>query len=118
MDMRNLTSDPRFRGKVVAKQRTYYVLEGKNCFYVISFSPATLDARTFEIVDVSAANHVASTFAGRKGITAKGVAMASGSLQYLATPLSALNVLCVLVATKRAVVDGRYRGKELHFNVR
>lgn len=118
MDIRSLTSGLLFRGEVEAKRQTYYVFEGKKYFFVLSFSRSKHNAGNFNIVDVEAVRYAAKLFAGKKGITSKQVVKASRKPQFIGTTFDALNVLYVLVSTRGATIDKRYKAKELYFNCR
>ncbi len=118
MDIRSLTSGLSYRGEVEAKRQTYYVFEGKKSFFVLSFSRSKHNAGNFNIVDVEAVRYAAKLFGDKKGITSKQVVKSSRKPQYIATTFDALNVLYVLVATRRAVIDKRHKAKELYFNCR
>jgi hypothetical protein len=118
VNIRSLTRGPlSYQGEVEGKRQTYYVFEAGQYYLIMSLSRSKPNAGNFNVVEVERAAHVARRFAGRKGVTAKDVATASRRGRRVATPLEALNILYVLVATRRAKIDTRFRERQLYFNV-
>lgn len=118
MNIRNLTSGLLYRGEVPAVRQTYYVFEGKKHFFVLTFSRSKSNAGNFNIVDADAANYIAKAFSGKKAVSSKDVLKGCKKPQYVSDSLKALNILYSLVATKRAIIDTRFKGKELKFNIK
>jgi hypothetical protein len=118
MNMRSLASGLQYRGEVEATRQTYYVFEGKRHFFVMSLSRSKHNAGNFNVVDVDALEHIADRVGGQKDVTAKAVLKGSRKPQYVSSTFDALNILYVLVATRRAKIDTRFRTRELHFNVK
>jgi hypothetical protein len=118
VNIRSLTRGPlSYQGEVEGKRQTYYVFEAGRYYLIMSLSRSKPNAGNFNVVDVDGAAYVARRFAGRKGITATEVAKASRTPKGGATPLEALNILYVLVATNRAKIDTRFHDRRLYFNV-
>lgn len=118
MNLKSLASGLTFRGEVEGQRQTYHVFEGRRYYFVMSFSRSKRNAGNFNIVDREGVEYVARRFSGEHAATAKQIAHASRKPRYVSTPLDALNILYVLVATGRATLDRRFRTKELHFNLR
>ncbi len=118
MNIRSLASGLLYRGEVEAKRQTYFVFEGKRHFFVMSLSRSKHNAGNFNVVDVDGVDYVARRFSGQQDVTAKAVLNNSRKPQYVSSTFDALNILYVLVATRRAKIDSRFRTKELHFNVK
>ncbi|HAR49193.1 hypothetical protein ER57_12120 [Smithella sp. SCADC] len=118
MNARSLASGLSYCGEVSAVRQTYYVFEGKKHYFVLTFSRTKPNAGNFNIVDVNAANYIAKIFAGKKAITSNDVLKNCKKPQYVSDSLKALNVLYSLVATNRAVIDTRFKGKQLKFNIK
>ena len=118
MNIRSLASGLLYRGEVEAKRQTYYVFEGKKHYFVMSLSRSKHNAGNFNVVDVDATEYIAGRVGGQKDVTAKAILKGSRKPQYVSSTLDALNILYVLVGTRRAKIDSRFRTKELHFNVK
>jgi hypothetical protein len=118
MNIRSLTSGLLYRGEVGAVRQTYYIFEGKKHFFILSFSRKKPNTGNFNIVDTDAVTYVSKVFSGKRGITSKEIAKGSKKPQHVSDALKALNILYAMVATRRAVIDTRFKGRELKFNIR
>ncbi len=117
MNLRRLTAGLKFRGKVEGTRQTYYVFEGERFFFICSFSRRKPKAGNFNIVDLDAVRYAERLVAGKRGVTAQELHRRSRNPRHIGSPLEALNILYVLVATERAKIDRRHTGKQLFFNV-
>jgi len=118
MNVKTLTKGLRFKGDAEGKRQTYYVFEGSGYYFVLSFKKNNQNAGYFNVIDSEAADFVQKKFGGMAGITCKDVINGSHKTRYFSKELDALNVLYVLVATKRARVDKRHKSKSLYFNIK
>ena len=118
MNMRALLGELKYLDEVESKRQTYYVFEGRKNFVLMTFSRNKVGAGNFTVVDKAAVEYVASRFAGKQGITSNDIVQASRKPQYIRSALDALNIVYAMIATRRAKIDGRYKGKQLRFNVR
>jgi hypothetical protein len=117
VNLRRLAAGLEFRGKVEGARQTYYVFEGEGFFFICSFSRRKPKAGNFNLVDSDAVRYAEKLLAGRRGITAQELHRRSRNPTHVGSPLEALNILYVLVATERARIDRRHAGKQLFFNV-
>ncbi len=117
MNLRRLTAGLKFRGKVEGARQTYYVFEGERFFFICSFSRRKPKAGNFNIVDLDAVRYAERLVAGKRGVTAQELYRRSRNPRHVGSPLEALNILYVLVATGRAKIDHPHTGKQLYFNV-
>ena len=108
-----------FRGDVAGVRQTYYVLEAKGCFFVMSFarSDAKPGAGYFNVVDVKAVDYVRDRFAGEKNVTAQEVARRAKRTKHAPTSLVALNILYILVALDEAKLVGQGQHGQLRFSI-
>jgi hypothetical protein len=118
MNIKSLTKGLKYRGEAEGKRQTYYVFEGQGYFFVVSFSKSKPDSGNFNIVETEAVEYAQKAFAGSKGITAKELHERSRKRRHIKSDLDALNILYVLVATKGAKTDNRYKSRALFFNIK
>ena len=118
MNLRRLSAGLDFRGTVEGQRQTYYAFEGERFFFICSFSRKKRKAGNFNIVDLDAVKHAERLAGGHRGVTAQDLHRRSRSRRHVGSPLEALNILYVLVATGRAKIDRRHKGKQLVFNRR
>ena len=116
--IRNLSSGLSYCGEVQSKRQVYYVFESKKCYVLLSLSLQKKNAGNFNITDKGIVDYVAKLVRKKKGITSKQVVKMSKKPHAITATLDSLNMLYVLVATQRASIDRRIKGKELHFNCR
>ena len=116
--IRNMSSGLSYCGEVQSKRQVYYVFESKKCYVLLSLSLQKKNAGNFNIADRGIVDYVAKLVRKKKGITSKQVVKMSKKPHAITATLDALNMLYVLVATQRASIDRRVKGKELHFNCR
>jgi hypothetical protein len=116
VNLRRLIAGLNFRGTVKGQRQTYYVFEGEGFFFICSFSRKKPKAGNFNIVDLDAVRYAERLVAGRRGVTAQDFHRRSRNRRHVGSPLEALNILYVLVATGRAKIDRRHKGKQLVFN--
>ena len=117
-NLRRLTAGLGFRGKVEGQRQTYYVFEGERFFFICSFSRTKPKAGNFNIVDFDALQYAERLVGGKRGVTAKDLHGRSRNPRHIGSPLEALNILYVLVATGQATIDRRRQSKQLFFNVK
>ncbi len=118
MNVRNLTKGLKYKGEAEGKRQTYYVFEGSGYFFVISFRKTDKDSGNFNVIESDAVQYVQRKFASEKGITAQDLYNRSNKTRHFGSELDALNTLYVLVATKRAKVDNRFKSRALYFNIK
>jgi len=118
MNVRSLVKGLKYRGEAEGKRQTYYVFEGSGYFFVISFRKTDADSGNFNVIESDAVQYVQRKFAGEKGITAQDLYNRSNKTRHFGSELDALNTLYVLVATKRAKVDNRFKSRALYFNIK
>lgn len=113
-----LTTGLQFHGEVQGKRQHYYVLSSARQYFVMSLSISKRSTGNFNIVGKAAVDRLHRRLRGRQGLTARIVFARSRNRRLVPSPLAALNMLYVLVATGRAVIDGRHASRELFFNVK
>ena len=118
MNIRSLAKGLRYRGEAEGKRQTYYVFEGSGLYFVISFKKDDPSAGNFNVVESDAAHYLARKFSGEKGVTAQVMFDLSHKTRHFASHLDLLKALYVLVATKRARVDNRFKSRALYFNIK
>ncbi len=118
LNVRSLTRGLAFHGEVQGKRQHYYVLSSARQYFVMSVSLAKRAAGNFNLVSRGAVDRLYRRLRGQQGLTAKLVFARSRNRRLVPTPLAALNMLYVLVATGRASIDERHRSREIFFNVK
>lgn len=118
LNVKSLTQGLQFHGEVEGKRQHYYVLSSPRHYFVMSMSNAKRDAGNFNLVGSALVERLYRRLRGRQQLTARLVFTRTRNRRALASPLAALNVLYVLVATGRASIDRRHKTRELFFNVR
>jgi hypothetical protein len=114
-----LTRGLSFHGEVEGKRQHYYVLSSARQYFVMSLSRSKRDAGNFNLVSRAAVDRLHRRLRGRRGLTARLVFTRSKNRRAVPSALAALNMLYVLVATGRAIIDPRRKSaRELFFNVR
>lgn len=117
MNIKSLSAGLSFRGNVSGRRQKYYVFEGKNSYFVFSFSRAKPKSGYFNMVSNEAVAYVQRLARGTQGLTAQALEKRSRKPKLIGSPLEALNVLYVLVAIGGAKIDHRHKDKQLFFNV-
>jgi len=108
----SLTTGLQFHGEVQGKRQHYYVLSSARQYFVMSLSLSKRDAGNFNLVSRSVVDRLHRRLRGRRGFTR------SKNRRAVPSPLAALNMLYVLVATGRAIIDPRRKSaREIFFNV-
>ncbi len=120
MNIRKLQQGLKYRGRVAAVRQTYHIFEAQDYFFVLSFalSKARKGSGYFNVVDVAALNYVQKRLGGRSGVTAKDVASSARRTKHVASSLSALNILYVLVALGQATLLRAGAHRQLFFSIR
>ena len=119
LSVESLTTGLHFHGEVEGKRQHYYVLSSPRQFFIMSLSARKRDSGNFNLVSRSAVDRLHRRLRGRQGLTAKVVFTRSKNRRLVPSHLAALNLLYVLVATRRASIDQRRRSsRELFFNVK
>jgi len=112
-----LTTGLQFHGEVQGKRQHYYVLSSARQYFVMSLSRSKRDAGNFNLVSRSAVDQLHRRL--RRGLTARQVYSRSKNRRAVPSALTALNMLYVLVATDRAIIDPRRKAaREIFFNVK
>ena len=115
----SLTTGLQFHGEVQGKRQHYYVLSSARQYFVMSLSRSKRDAGNFNLVSRSAVDRLHRRLRGRRGLTARQVYSRSKNRRAVPSALTALNMLYVLVATDRAIIDPRRKAaREIFFNVK
>ena len=115
----SLTTGLRFHGEVEGKRQHYYVLSSPRQYFVMSLSTRKRDSGNFNLVSRSAVSPCRPRSRRWRRSTARLVFTRSRNRRLVPSPLTALNMLYVLVATGRASIDQRRRSsRELFFNVK
>ena len=117
MNIRSLSAGLAFRGNVTGRRQKYYVFEGKDSFFVFSFSRAKPKSGYFNMVGAEAVAYVHRLARGEQGVTAQSLQKRSRKPKLIGSALEALNILYVLVATGSAKIDHRHKDKQLFFNI-
>jgi hypothetical protein len=118
LNVRSLTRGLTFHGEVLGKRQHYYVLSSARQYFVMSVSSRKRDAGNFNLVGKAAVDRLARRLRGQQGLTARLVFDRTRNRRLLSSPLAALNILYVLVATDRASIDRRHKSREIFFNMR
>lgn len=118
LSVKSLTTGLTFHGEVQGKRQHYYVLSSQRQYFVMSLSNSKRDAGNFNLVGRSAVDRLYRRLRGRQGLTARIVYTQSKNRRLVFSPLAALNMLYVLVATGRASIDQRHKSRELFFNIK
>jgi hypothetical protein len=115
----SLTTGLQFHGEVQGKRQHYYVLSSARQYFVMSLSRSKRDAGNFNLVSRPAVDQLHRRLRGRRGLTARQVYSRSKDRRAVPSALTALNMLYVLVATDRAIIDPRRKAaREIFFNVK
>ena len=115
----SLTTGLQFHCEVQGKRQHYYVLSSARQYFVMSLSRSKRDAGNFNLVSRAAVEQLHRRLRGRRGLTARLVFVRSKNRRAVPSALTALNMLYVLVATGRAIIDPRRKSaREIFFNVR
>jgi hypothetical protein len=115
----SLTTGLQFHGEVQGKRQHYYVLSSARQYFVMSLSRSKRDAGNFNLVSRPAVDQLHRRLRGRRGLTARQVYSRSKNRRAVPSALTALNMLYVLVATDRAIIDPRRKAaREIFFNVK
>lgn len=117
LNVESLTRGLTYHGEVEGKRQHYYVLSGPKLYFVMSLSRAKRDAGNFNLVSKPGVDVLHRRFRGKHGLTARALFERAKNRRLVSSSLAALNVLYVLVATERATIDRRHKGRELVFNV-
>ena len=120
MNIRKLQQGLKYRGRVAAVRQTYHIFEAQDYFFVLSFalSKARKGSGYFNVVDLAAVNYVQKRLGGRSGVTARDVVSSARRTKHVASSLSALNILYVLVALEQAALLRVGSHRQLYFSIR
>jgi len=119
LSVHSLTTGLQFHGEVQGKRQRYYVLSSARQYFVMSLSRSKRDAGNFNLVSRPAVDRLHRRLRGRRGLTARQVFTRSKNRRAVPSALTALNMLYVLVATDRAIIDPRRKAaREIFFNVK
>lgn len=118
LNVQSLTRGLTFHGEVLGKRQQYYVLSSAHQYFVMSISSRKRAAGNFNLIGKSAVDRVARRLRGQQGLTARLVFDRTRNRRLVPSPLAALNILYVLVATDRASIDRRHKSREIFFNMK
>ncbi len=118
LSVKSLTRGLEFHDEVQGKRQHYYVLSSSRQYFVMSVSLTKRDAGNFNLVARSAVDRFYRRLRGQRGLTTRAVFARSRDRRHVPSHLAALNMLYILVATGRAIIDRRHHSKELFFNVK
>jgi hypothetical protein len=118
LNVNSLTRGLTFHGEVHGKRQHYYVFSSARHYFVMSVSSSKRAAGNFNLVGKSAVDRLYRRLRGQQGLTARLVFDRTRNRRLVPSPLAALNMLYVQVATNRASIDGRHRSREIFFNMR
>jgi len=119
LSVKSLTKGLTFHGEVQGKRQHYYILSSAHQYFVMSISSSKRDAGNFNLVSKSAVDRLYRRLRGQQGLTARLVFDRTRNRRLVPSPLAALNILYVLVATNRAAIDMRHKSsREIFFNMR
>jgi len=117
MNIKSLSGGLSFRGNVTGRRQKYHIFEGKDSFFVFSFSRAKPKSGYFNMVNSEAVTYVQRLARGEQGVTAQSLNKRSRKPKFIGSALEALNILYVLVAIGGAKIDHRHKDKQLFFNL-
>ena len=117
MNIKSLSAGLSFRGNVTGRRQKYYVFEGKDSFFIFSFSRSKPKSGYFNMVSSEAVTHVQRLTRGKQGVTTQSLNKRSRKPKLIGSALEALNILYVLVAIGSAKIDHRHKDKQLFFNI-
>jgi hypothetical protein len=118
MNIKSLSGGLSFLGRVKGIRQTYSVFEGRDMYFVFSFSRSKPKAGYFNAVLSDAVPYARRLTGGKKGVTAQFLNQRARNRKLVGSSLQALNILYVLVAMGIAKIDRRRKTKQLFFNVR
>lgn len=118
LNVKSLTAGLEYHGEVHGKRQHYYVLSSAGQYFVMSLSRSKRSAGNFNLVSKTIVDRLYQRLRGKQDLTAKLVFSRSRNRRQIPSHLTALNMLYVLVATGRAVVDARHKSREIFFNVK
>jgi len=118
LSVNSLTKGLTFHGEVQGKRQHYYILSSAHQYFVMSVSSSKRDAGNFNLVSKSAVDQLYRRLRGQQGRTARLVFDRTRNRRLVPSPLAALNILYVLVATNRATIDMRHKSSREIFNMR
>ncbi len=118
LSLTSLMKGLEFHGEVEGKRQHYYVLSSARQYFVMSVSHSKRSAGNFNLVGKRAVDRLYRRLRGQQQVTSKLVYTRTRTRRHVPSPLAALNMLYVLVATDRASIDLRHKSKEIFFNVR
>ncbi len=118
LSVKSLTRGLEFHDVVEGKRQHYYVLSSSRQYFVMSTSLTKRGAGNFTVVAKSAVDRFYRRLRGQQGLTTRAVFARSRNHRVVPSHLAALNMLYILVATGRAIIDRRHKTKELFFNVK
>src|SRR5438874_6367502 len=117
LDVKTLTRGLEFHGEVEGKRQRYFVLSSPRQYFVMSLSRSKRGAGNFNLVGKTVVERLHRRLRGRRNLTARIVY--ERSRRGVPSALVALNMLYVLVATRRASIDSRpAAARQILLNVR
>jgi hypothetical protein len=121
LSVNDLTKGLMFHGEVSGKRQHYYILSTRRNYFIMSLSRSKRAAGQFNLVDKEAVEqlYLYHRLRGQRGLTTPTVFRRSKNRRRLCSSLGVLNILYVLVATRRAHIDERHASSSaLFFNIR
>ena len=120
MNIQSLAKGLKYIGEAEGKRQTYYIFEGHDFYFVLSFKKNNPNAGNFNVVEMEAIRSVQNKFGGAAGITTSEVyaGLCKTRARYFSSELDALKALYVLVGLGQAKVDTRHKATSLFFNIK
>lgn len=117
MKVKDVLAELHYVGEAAGVRQTYYVFRGRQHYLLLSFKKDDGTSGNFNVVDAEAVAYVEDKFRGAKGLTSRQLFEESKRTKHFKDRFVALNVLYVLVASGKAVVDHRFKPSPLVFNL-
>jgi hypothetical protein len=118
MNPKNILLNLSFIKEVPARTQTYYVYESEKQFILMTVSKRRKNGYNFNTVSKAAVKYVENRFAGKRAVTSTAIISGSNRPEFITNPLEALNLLYAMCAKGTAILDLRYKQRQLVFNVR
>lgn len=104
-------------GEVDGVRQSYFVFEATDLFFLFSLSSVKPSSGNFNVVARKSVEFVYARFRGQEDVSTNDVVERARRSQHAPDALSALNILYVLVAQRRACINGTGRHSKLLFSI-
>ncbi len=91
MNIKSLSAGLSFRGNVTGRRQKYYIFEGKDSYFIFSFSRAKPKSGYFNMVSSEAVTYVRRLTRGEQGVTAQSLNKRSRTPKLIGSALEALH---------------------------